>query len=88
MSGNWASALIAWFMLPPSLISLLMPGTGPVREFVALLFFIAAMVLSWRVTNVAIGKGPALATGVFAGMFIVSVIVLFVMQGWLGLNLD
>lgn len=86
VAGNWASALIAWFMLPPALIGLVMPGTGPVREFLSLLFFIAAMVLSWRVTNAAIGKGAAMATAVFAGMFVVSVIALFLMQGLLGLN--
>ena len=44
------------------------------------------MVLSWRMTNVAIGKGPAVATAVFAGMFLVSLVVLFVLQAAFGLT--
>jgi hypothetical protein len=44
------------------------------------------MVLSWRLTNVAIGKGPAVASAVFAGMFLVSLIALLVLQAAFGLT--
>jgi hypothetical protein len=85
VSSNWASALISWFMLPPSLIGLLLPGAGSLNDFLSLIFFVAAMVLSWRVTNTAIGRGPAIATAIFAGMFVVSLFTLFLLQGALGL---
>jgi hypothetical protein len=85
VASNWASALLAWIMLPPSLIGLVLPGPNPFNDFLSLLFFVAAMVLSWRVTNVATGKGPAVATAVFAGMFVVSLVTLFLLQGVLGL---
>ena len=44
------------------------------------------MFLSWRLTNVAIGKGPAVATGVFAAMVAASLFVLFGMQDLIGLD--
>jgi len=44
------------------------------------------MILSWRLTNVAIGKGPAVATAVFAAMFAASLAVLFTAEGLLGLS--
>lgn len=86
VAGNWASALIAWIMLPPSLIGLVLPAAGSLNDFLSLIFFVAAMVLSWRVTNLAIGKGPAMATAVFAGMFVVSLFTLFMLQDALGLS--
>jgi len=85
VSGNWASALLAWIMLPPSLIGLFAPDAAEFNSLVSLVFFVAAMVLSWRVTNVAIGKGAAIATAVFAGMFVVSLLTLFLLQPLLGL---
>ena len=39
-----------------------------------------------RMTNVAIGKGAAVGTAVFAGMFVASLIVLFALQALLGIN--
>jgi hypothetical protein len=45
------------------------------------------MVLIWRMTNAAIGKGAATGSAVFAGMFVASLMVLFILQGLLGLSL-
>jgi hypothetical protein len=85
VSGNWASALLAWIMLPPSLLGLFLPGATDVNSLLSLVFFVIAMVLSWRVTNVAVGKGAAIASAVFAGMFVLSLLTLFVLQPLLGL---
>ena len=41
--------------------------------------------LTWRLTNVAIGKGPAVATAVFAAMFLLSLMVLYGLQFIVGL---
>lgn len=86
VSGNWATALIAWIMLPPSLINLVLPGSGSVGGLLSLVFFVAAMILSWRVTNVAIGKGAAIATAIFAGMFVVSLFSFYLLEGVLSLG--
>lgn len=85
VSGNWASALLAWIMLPPSLLGLFLPEATDANSLLTLVFFVIAMVLSWRVTNVAIGKGAAIASAVFAGMFVLSLLTLFVLQPLLGL---
>ena len=86
VASNWASALLVWLMLPASLLGLVAPGLQPATEVLSLVLFLVAMGLTWRLTNVAFGKGPSIATAVFAGMFVASLIILFVLQGALGLN--
>ncbi|RWK98057.1 MAG: transporter, partial [Mesorhizobium sp.] len=44
-----------------------------------------SMILTWRMTNVAIGRGAAVGSAVFAGMFVASLVVLFVLQALLGI---
>lgn len=85
VAGNWSSALIAWIMLPPALLNLFWPGARNAADLISLALFLATMVLSWRMTNVAIGRGPAVASAVFAGMFFLSLVVFFVLQAVLGL---
>ena len=86
VASNWASALIVWIMLPPALLGLFWPAASDAGALLSLALFVLTMVLSWRMTNVAIGKGPAVATAVFAGMFLVSLVVLFVLQAAFGLT--
>ena len=86
VASNWASAIIAWILLPSALMRLLMPSAGEAAMMVALVLFIAAMVLNWRMTNAAIGKGPMVGSAVFAGMFAVSILVLFILQSMLGIR--
>lgn len=85
VSANWGSAILVWILLPPTLIELFFPESGELASLVSICLFIVTLVLSWRLTNVAIGKGPAIATGVFVGMLIASLGVLFVLQDLLGL---
>jgi len=44
------------------------------------------MILTWRMTNVAIGRGAAVGTAVFAGMFVASLAVWFGMEALLGIG--
>jgi len=85
VASNWASAVIAWIMLPPSLIGLVLPDFRPIEDMLSLVFFVAAMVLTWRMTNAALGKGAGVASAVFAGMFVVSLLTLFILQSAFGL---
>lgn len=85
IASNWATAIVAWMMLPPVLITLFAPGGGELAALLSLGIFLLTLVLMWRLTNVAIAKGPAVATGVFAGMVIASLFVLFGMQDLLGI---
>jgi hypothetical protein len=86
VASNWASALFVWIMLPPSLFGLIWPDASEAISAVSLVLFALTMVLSWRMTNVALGKGPAVTTAVFAGMFLVSLAVLFFLQSAFGLT--
>jgi len=84
VATNWATALFAWFMLPTNLLRLVWPDAVDVATTIALVIFLVSMVLSWRLTNAALNKGPAVATGVFTGMLIASLLVLFLLQDLLG----
>ncbi|RWM10467.1 transporter [Mesorhizobium sp.] len=87
VASNWASAIIAWLMLPSALLRLFLPSTNEVSGLVSLLLFALSMVLTWRMTNATIGKGAAVGTVVFAGMFVASLLVLFGLQALLGIDI-
>ena len=86
VASNWASAITAWLMLPSALIRLFLSSASQVSGLVSLLLFALSMVLTWRMTNATIGKGAAVGTAVFVGMFIASLLVLFGLQMLLGIT--
>ena len=86
VASNWASAITAWLMLPSALIRLFLPPSNAVSGVVSLFLFALSMVLTWRMTNASIGKGAAVGTAVFVGMFIASLLVLFGLQLLLGID--
>ena len=73
-------------MLPPTLLRMFFPGIDDFASAMSFCLFIISLVLSWRLTNSAIGKGTGVATAVFAAMFIVSLAVLYALQFALGLG--
>lgn len=85
VSSNWASALFVWMMVPAAVLDLLFPAAEDAVSLVSLVVFIATMVLSWRLTNAAIGMGAATASWVFGCMFLLSLLVLLAAQELLGL---
>jgi hypothetical protein len=86
VASNWASAIVAWLMLPAALVRLFTPAGNQIASLLSLLLFVASIVLTWRMTNLAIGKGAAMGTAVFMGMFMISLIVLFALQALLGIT--
>ncbi|TGS11338.1 transporter [Mesorhizobium sp. M2E.F.Ca.ET.209.01.1.1] len=87
VASNWASAIIAWLMLPSALLRLFLPSTSEVSSLVSLFLFALSALLTWRMTNASIGKGAAVGTAVFVGMFIASLLVLFALQALLGIDI-
>ena len=87
VASNWASAIIAWLMLPSALLRLFLPSSSEITSLVSLVLFGLSMVLTWRMTNATVGKGPAVGTAVFVGMFIASLLVLFGLQALLGIDI-
>ena len=85
VSSNWVSALFVWMMLPPAILRLVAPSWSDAASTVSMILFMVTLVLSWRQTNIALGKGAAIATAVFAGVFVVSLLVLFALQSVFGL---
>ena len=85
VASNWASAITAWMLLPSALIRLFLPSGNPVAELVWLVLVVLSLVLTWRMTNAAIGKGAAVGSAVFAGMLVVSLAVLFGLVALLGI---
>ena len=85
VASNWGSALIVWLMLPVALLELVLPFESNLVLLLSLGLLGLSMVLTWRLTNVVIGRGPAIGTAVFAGMFIASLAVLFLLQAVLGI---
>ncbi|MCT7373885.1 transporter [Chelativorans salis] len=83
---NWANALFAWLLLPPALLRLFLPGAEDLTVLVSLALFLFTLVLSWRLTVAAIGKGPAIGSAVFFAMLVTSVAALLALQALLGLN--
>ena len=86
VAGNWGSAVIVWFMLPAPLLRLVYPAAEGAASTLSLILFAVSLLLTWRLTNLAVGKGPAAATAVFVGMFVSSIAVLVFLQSALGLS--
>jgi len=86
VSSNWASALFVWIMVPAAVLELFLPGARDAAALLSLLIFGVTMVLSWRLTNVALGMGAATASWVFGAMFLLSLMVLLLAQELLGLS--
>ncbi|MGX9117154.1 hypothetical protein [Mesorhizobium sp.] len=86
VASNWTSAIIAWMMLPAALIGLFLPSTNEFAVLASLLLFALSMILTWRMTNVVIGRGAAVGTAVFAGMFVASLVVVFGLRALLGIG--
>lgn len=87
VATNWATVPMVWIMLPASLLATFAPGMGDMLNVIALALFGVTMFFSWRVTNIAIGKGAAVGSGVFAGMFVLSILVMVALQSLLDIEL-
>lgn len=84
---NWGSVILVWMLLPANLVRLVWPAEIELAMLLSLVIFIATMVLLWRLTNAAIGKGPMIASTVFATVLLTSFFVLFTVQALLGVAL-
>ncbi|PWJ80892.1 hypothetical protein C7441_11112 [Pseudaminobacter salicylatoxidans] len=82
---NWASVILAWLLLPVALLRLVVASTSSIFVLASIALFALSMVLTWRLTNTVIARGPAMGSAVFAGMFMASIIVLLVLESIFGI---
>lgn len=85
VASNWGSAVIVWITLPPSLVRLL-AGNSELVTLISVVLFLLSLVLSWRLTNAAIARGPAVGSAVFGGILVATLFVLFALQAIVGLS--
>ena len=86
VASNWASVLLAWLMLPLAILNLFVPGPSELNNVISLVVFLAALVLTWRLTNAVLAKGAAVATAVFVAVLFVSLFLILFLQGLFGLE--
>jgi len=86
VASNWASVLLVWLMLPLAILNLLVPGASDLNDAISLVVFLAALVLTWRMTNAVLGKGAAIATAVFVAVLFVSLFLILSLQNLFGLD--
>ena len=86
VASNWASVLLVWLMLPLAILNIFAPGPNPLNDAISLVVFLGALVLTWRLTNAVLAKGPAVATAVFVAVLFVSLFLILALQSLLGLE--
>jgi len=86
VASNWGSVIAILIMMPAILLRILAPEAMELAGLLSFALFGVTLVLSWRLTNHAIGMGAGVATAVFAGMLVTSLVVLFSLQSLLGLS--
>jgi hypothetical protein len=86
VASNWASVVLVWLMLPLAILNVFVPGPSQLTDALSLVVFLAALVLTWRLTNAVLGKGAAIATAVFVAVLFVSLFLILSLQGLFGLE--
>lgn len=82
---NWGEALMSWLALPVVLFLLVVDVGQQTADALMLFLFILLTVLGWRLVTTAIGRGAGVGSAVFAGLFVVSLVVLITLERLLGI---
>lgn len=82
---NWGEALMSWLALPVALVILTFDVGQQTSDALMLFLFILLTVLGWRLVTTAIGRGLGVGSAVFAGMFVVSLVVLITLERLMGI---
>ncbi len=84
VATNWGSAVVCWLSVPLPVLRLVLSASSQSFVLFELIVHVATIVLGWRLTNASIGRGAALSTAVFVGMYLASLGLLFSLQTLLG----
>ncbi len=82
---NWGEALMSWLAFPVALFLLTFDVGQETSDALMLLLFIALTILGWRLVTTALGRGAGVGSAVFAGLFVVSLVVLITLERLMGI---
>ncbi|PRD49609.1 hypothetical protein [Phyllobacterium myrsinacearum] len=85
ITSNWGSALVNWLVVPATLIHIFMPTRPQFSLGVDLVLNAVALVLTYRLTHVALKKTYAYTTAFFAILVTGYIILVVVLQSVLGI---
>ncbi|MBB5703116.1 hypothetical protein FHS76_003012 [Ochrobactrum daejeonense] len=88
IATNWGSALLAWIFAPITLLQLFFPGRFDVATLFALIMFSLSILLSYRLTFVALQRPHSFAAPFFACVFFGSVFLTVLLQQVFGIGFD
>lgn len=88
IATNWGSALLAWIFAPITLLQLFFPGRFDMATLFALIMFSLSILLSYRLTFVALQRPHAYAAPFFACVFFGSLFLTVLLQQIFGIGFD
>lgn len=88
IATNWGTAILAWFVLPVTLLDLVVPSFGTISTVLALALFVVSQVFYWRLTHYSLNRDVSTTTAVFVGMLVLSLVLLIGSQSLMGLELE
>jgi hypothetical protein len=88
IATNWGSALLSWVFAPITLLQLFFPGRFDIATLFAFIMFSASIVLSYRLTFVALQRPHAYAAPFFACIVFGSLFLTVLLQQLLGIGFD
>lgn len=88
IATNWGSALIAWIFAPITLLQLFFPGRFDIATLFAFIMFGVSIVLSYRLTFVALQRPHFYVAPFFACVFFGSLFITVMLQQIFGIGFD
>jgi hypothetical protein len=87
VASNWGSAIAAWMTVPATLARTLFPGGPALAGSVSLIVYVAIVILSYRLTHVALKKSYGWSAGFFAALLVGSLLLVISLQSLLGISM-
>ncbi|MBA8877353.1 hypothetical protein [Phyllobacterium myrsinacearum] len=87
ITSNWGSAVTSWLAAPATVIRVLLPGSTTLATIFGLALYMFVLVLTYRLTYVALKKSHAYTAAFFAILVIGSIFLMIGLQEMLGISL-
>lgn len=88
IASNWGSALLAWVFAPVTLLQLFFPGRNDATTLLAIIVFGTSIVLSYRLSHVALQRPHSFAMPFYACVFFGSLFITLLLQQAFGIGFE